>query len=285
MGFNIIKEKYLEDNFIRKVILGVVILALVWTGNIYYYHQHQLSKAQFMTHYYDLYGRKTIIFNLYYLVNREDDLEVISIYFPKLDYHARLHPSGIRQREGYYKIKTVHVEIDKEELKPPDGEKILVQEGVISFSDGTTENHELGKLYFNLEDQPSHLVTHSVGSRSDNTGYTYLRAKERVTVSGLESSFREDFDDVFDIMINNTPLSEGVFPFQAGKNDRIDVKYSLSFNGEVEDPRQHIFLNFSMSLLTENEEGQKGRSYFSMNYFPVFEFDDLKKIVRQGEEH
>lgn len=64
----------------NRVFAGLVVLALLWAGNVFYFEKHKLKEPIFLKHYYDLtlYGNELNL-ELFYFTNVQDNVKNLQI--------------------------------------------------------------------------------------------------------------------------------------------------------------------------------------------------------------
>jgi hypothetical protein len=67
----------------RLTALGIVLLILVWAGNITYYKKHVLTEPLFIKHYYDI-KKGMSSFRLFYIQNINSKDSITSIVLPEI---------------------------------------------------------------------------------------------------------------------------------------------------------------------------------------------------------
>jgi len=270
----------------KKIILGVVFLVLLWAGNIIYYEKHVLKEPLFINHYYNL---KTGMndFRLYYIQNINSQDRVISIVFPEIGQQflnfSELDGNSDSNRR-YYMLKTITVNLFNGGNEIPEEYKNkVITKAQICFSSGKKVNTDLGKIYLdNNEIEKIDLKQSSTSSSSDNTGSSTFIANKDINVTGINSKFQEELKDILQINIDGIPLSKMAFPIKLKAGTDLNLSYSFIFNKN--DIRKNNAYFFTLDLLTEDFQGNKGTSSCFVNYCAQdpaeFDIDVIKNVRR-----
>ncbi|EEG79098.1 hypothetical protein [Dethiobacter alkaliphilus] len=272
-----VERGYLQDRFVQSVIVGAILLALIWVGNIYTFQQYQLTEPLFLPHNYELNYNDTDILDLYYLVSANDKAEVIFLSFPALDSTLSIYPSvRYQQRGDYYLIKQVQVQLNEELISSLDASEVLLEEANVTFDNGIEGTFNIGQIRLHAEPVPSHFAWQSWGGGGNNTGNHNFVANETVEVVGLDSAGDYDLPD---IRLNGESISQDLFPFTVTTGRRLNVEYAL------ESPHDFQDFNFArgLTLLTRTEDGEKGQTHFRIDYFQL-QVNEMKKLLRNRGE-
>lgn len=271
-----IKRKY--------VLIGLVLLLIAWMGNVFYYQKHVLKEPLFIKHFYDI-KQGMRHFNLYYIknINSKDDVAYIS--FPEVDglnlsSNVNYHNSDRR----YYELKILTIIINEGKLEkiPDDLRNRVITKARVHLTNGKEMDVDIGKIYLYCDGaEQSKLKWKSGMGSSDNSGSTSFVSTENLKVYGVKYKFPELKDDVFDININETPLRDIKLPINIKKDDKLEVKYHLKFDDN--DIRRNNAYNFSIDILTEDMEGNKGvDSEFANYWLQSPEEYDIDAMIRNG---
>lgn len=247
----------------KMVIWGLLLLGLLWSGNIIYYEKQVLKEPLFIKHYYDI--KKGMRFQLCYIQNINSKDKVISIVFPEIGQQPvnfNEYDSNINRR--YYMLKTILVDIPNGVINeiPEEYKNKVITKARICFSNGKVLNVQLGKIYLYSDEIERIDLEPSVSSRKDNTGSAIFMADKDINVIGINSKFYEEIKDILKISIDGKPLSNITFPIKLKQGECLSVSYGVIFNKD--DIRVSDAYNFTIDVLTEDLLGNKGRSSCSV---------------------
>lgn len=267
----------------KYVILGLVILSLLWTGNIVFYNKYQLKAPIFIKNYYDI-KRGIPSFDLYYIENINAKDKVVSITFPELGQQQYLNCNKMQcNTDGrYYSLNAIRIENfygymndENNELKNK-----IITKGHITFESGKTMDVPLGKIYLNSDTtNGKDLKQISVSSSSDYTGGTVFSATKDLKVVGISGKFYDELKDILKININGKELSENTFPISLKSGESINISYS--FKLKEKDLRSYNAYDFYIDLLTEDMSGKKDSGSIFVNFHcqspEYYDIETLKK--------
>ena len=254
-------------DFNRKhIIFGVVFLVLCWIGNIVYYQNHIIKEPLFIKHYYDI-PQGMNDFQLYYIQNLSSHNKITSIIFPEIGpQHINFTETDGNSDNRYYMLKNITVNIinNNENSTPDEYKNKIITKALIKFSDGKTQNVNLGKIYLysdEMTDRP--LKFYSASSSNNNTGSSNFTVDKDIKVTGINDRLDEEVKNILQISINGKSLSNISFPIVLKKGDILYTNYGFNFNGNV--IKQNNAYNFYFDILTEDLNGNKGSTHCFMN--------------------
>lgn len=269
---------YLEERFIKSVIVGAILLALIWVGNVYYFQQYQLPEPLFLRHNYKVNHNETYRLDLYYLVRENDDAQIIFLSFPAIDPSFDIYPvmQYDQQYTNIYRIKRVQLELNEELISSLDAPEILLEKANVTFNNGTVGTFNIGQILLHTESVPNHFSWQSAGSGSDNAGNSRFVANETIEVVGAE--FTGD-SELANISLNGNILSQDLFPFTVMAGRGLTIDYAL----EVPHDFQEFNYSQNLTLLTETENGESGQTHVKIDYFQL-QINEIKKLLRERGE-
>ena len=257
------------------------------------FNDTDLQGSIFLDHYYELLLYNGAFFELSYLTNFYDDVEVMDIYFPALE-NTNIHikyngmVASSTEFNSRYKIKTISlsvicpmVELEKE---------ILLDFAIIRFANGKTSGCNIGKIVLFLESNDDTKLVERRTSSATNTGFSCTDARflDDVHINSLPLVLKPDLEGILKTYINdlgdfdldeyNSNLFEGDI-----NNRREDVKLtdysSYSIESRVLD-ESHLPISFSKDeyVLIVNEftiDNEDVRRYnrYNINHNITFEND------------
>lgn len=276
-----IKRKY--------VVVGLILLALAWGGNIYVYQRHMLKEPVFLKHYYDL--KPGIgIFWIYYIDNINPRDGVVSVTFPELEpglVYSEIIETG--RHNSYYSMKSIQVgifEVNPSEVSEDSKEKVITKVR-LHFDSGKTRDFNVGDIYINTFRPYKHNFDYtSAEMTSENSSSTKFSSSKTVRVYGTSSKYPELIDDLIEIRINGELLKNVKFPITVNMGETITVDYKFKF--EEWDARKNNAYNFTFNLLTEDLMGEQGMESIRIDHYPQLpEKYVIDEMIRDGgiEQH
>lgn len=263
----------------RIVVPGLLALALLWLGNIYYYREHQLPEPLFMKHFYDLgYGDK-ISFNLFYLVNRNQKVELAALEIPG---YMSVGTFTVDYADyKYYKLMRATVELDSNDVKnATKSDRLVLKDLKVTFSDGKEQKVNVGEINIAL-DKPkeSRFIPVSVSSSSDNTGSSeFDQLGQPVKLNSLKYRFSDLLADGLKFSINGKPVEKSLFPLEIKANERINLKHAFAFDRS--DRRAYNFYLLELLLNMETQDGKTVMGSALINNNPSFNSDtELQNLI------
>ncbi|MCB2298832.1 hypothetical protein [Clostridium tagluense] len=269
-------------NFNKKyIVVGMALLVVCWTLNIFYYQKHIIREPLFIKHYYDL-PQGMNNFDLYYIQNLSSKSKITSVLFPEIGQeHINFTETDGNSDNRYYMLKNITVNISNDNGAdiPEEYKNKVITKALIEFSDGKTMNVNLGKIYlFSDELDGKALKFYSVSSSNDNTGSSNFTADKDLKITGIDSKFNKEVKDILQIKINNNLISDISFPLNLKKGEIIYINYGFNFNGNL--IKQNNAYSFRLNILTEDLLGNKGSTSCFINMHmqspKYFDMDALK---------
>lgn len=255
----------------KLIVIGMVLLIVLWTGNIIYYEKHAIKEPLFIKHYYDV-NISGDIFKLYYVQNINSKDKIINIVLPEIgQQYINFAEYDMGNTNGpYYKLKVLMININNgSNNKIPDEYKNkFITKAQITFSNGKTMNVNLGKIYlYSDKNNSGDLVQRGVTETTDSNGSTILYANKDINITGINSRFYDGLKDVLKINIGGVPLSKITFPIKMKAGETIDVSYAFNFNNK-NDIRLNNAYNLTFNILMEDSQGKKGSSHCLIDFYP-----------------
>ncbi|MGR9049775.1 hypothetical protein ACQ4XT_14220 [Halobacillus faecis] len=185
----------------KTLIISLLIIAISWGGNLWFYQSKQLEEPIFLEHFYDGTG----MFELYYLTNREDPARVVSVEFSdgttlhaEADQYAfpNENPAfgpDVRSRSTHYLLKTTR--FDEQQMR----ELEVDHEGkaTIHFNDGKTLYADIGMIEARELRKGNGLFTQQSSSSSSNgRSFRSFSVKEELEIESISSPFPEVDEDI-----------------------------------------------------------------------------------------
>jgi len=261
----------------KYIAIGISFLVLCWIGNIIYYKDHVLKEPLFIKHYYDV-GKGDGNFNIFYIQNINSKNKITSIIFPEIgqqELNFTEYDGEVDKK--YYMLKNVNVKIinDNEEDIPDEYKNKVITKAQVQFSDGTTMDVNLGKIYLYSDEiehkdlgiQCTQTSSYTSGSTTSTTTLgvhpnTTLGGDDEIKITGISSNFDEEIKDIIHIYVNEEPIDKDSFPIYLKKDDTISFGYAFDYSNNIKKINNAYFLKFN--VLTEDPEGDKGSTSFNV---------------------
>lgn len=260
----------------------LLILLILWAGNIWYYNSMQLKKPVFPTHY-----LTTTIFNgtnmmeIDFLENKGPGKKVQSILIE--EFNKESYSKNERGRYKYqlsYQMQFKFTEKDLEYL-PDQNNELIVNTITVQYDDGSSEQVPIGELIFRADPEKSQGIAmiHG-GSSSDGSGYEIFEMNTDAVLEKIELSHTDKLKDLFQLRVYGKPYDQVTYPKQIKKGDRIHFQYTslepkLSQNG---------YINYSVGILVHFRLPDGTKIVYDLTTYNHFYYssDEIKTIVRNG---
>lgn len=256
----------------RVIVIGLVLLIVLWAGNIIYYEKHVIKEPLFIKHYYDV-DIKGDIVNLYYLQSTTSKDKIINITFPEIEQkYIEFTENDIDNSKGpYYRLKALNINVNNgsnNEVSDEYTNKVITRAN-ITFSSGKTMNVNLGEIYLYNSDKnkTSYLKREMQSSSSDNTGGTTFYTDKDIYITGINNRFYNDIGDILEISIDGTRLSDVKFPIELDAEQSINIAYAFKFSNK-NDIRLNNAYHLVFNLSTEDSRGNKGSTPCFIDFYP-----------------
>lgn len=266
----------------KHVVIWIVLLVAVWTGNIFYYQRHVLKEPLFIKNYYDIredYG----FFRLIYIDNINSERNVTSIVFPEVGSETiNFTEQDYNSDNRYYRMKLINVKLEKDDnIIQKKYLNKLITKAEVHLSDGKVINADIGKIYIsgNMDESERELFTfESSTSSNNNTGQFIYRVNKSLKILRISSKFTEIMKDILDIKLNSKSLREISFPVELDKGDKLEIDYTFKFTkGDI---KQSYAYGFPLYIMVEDIKGSKESRVGNIDYrlqFPeMYDINALK---------
>ncbi|WLR46594.1 hypothetical protein LC065_13565 [Halobacillus litoralis] len=185
----------------KTFMISLLIIAISWGGNLWFYQSKQLKEPVFLEHFYGGVG----MFELYYLTNRDDPAQVVSVEFSdgttlhaESDYYALQNENpaygpDVRSRSSHYLLKTTR--FDEQQMR----EMSVDHEGqaTIHFNNGKTIISDIGKVTTSeLRDGNGIFRSQSSSSSSNGRSIRSFTVVEDIKIESMTSPFPDVDEDV-----------------------------------------------------------------------------------------
>lgn len=238
----------------KRVMIGLLLLALIWMGNMFYYYSKALDKPVFLKHYYDIPGDMSS-FRLFYVDNIHSNAKVVQLVFPELgSYPVSAVDNSYNDDGKYYRMNMVYVTLyyGSRENMPEQYRNKVVTKAVVTFSDGKVYNVNLGRIYIANNGVGQRVIPAITGeTSSDGSGYTGFSTDNEVSIKAVTCRFPELAAKILKININGTPLRKIKFPLKIEKGEGLGVDYYYAF--QKGDERSTYEYDFPLYLFTDSQ--------------------------------
>lgn len=303
----------------KKLFIILIIISISWIGNLIYYYSQQLSEPLFLNHYYELTLDTDTSFDIYYLINKSQDIDlrwaeipgIEDAQFDLLEHDVKTFNHHMLKR-GLFKINiNVFKEMELEE------DKYVFNEIIAHFSNGETKRVDIGKVIIHKEDYKnveSPIKGKSCGSSSTNKQYRLFEAEEPLRIMGFDYDLKEYLDgflyisldypqsrtnklaefegkgenqstkykeDVEDLFsIDGVELREDLFPIKLNKGEDIIINNRF-YSKNNEDERLYNYYQIYARLRIETENDEVYTRDCEMHYNPYFDNSDIVTIIKE----
>ncbi|MYL71782.1 hypothetical protein GLW00_13020 [Halobacillus litoralis] len=180
----------------KTFIISLLIIAISWGGNLWFYHSKQLEEPIFLEHFYDGAG----MFELYYLTNRDDPSHIVRVEFSdgttlhaEADQYAFRNENpaygpDVRSKSTHYLLKATR--FDEQRMR----ELGVDHEGkaTIHFNGGETIVADIGMVEAGELRKGNGLFTQQSSSSSSNgRSFRSYSVKEELDIESISSPFPE----------------------------------------------------------------------------------------------
>ncbi|MBX0356095.1 hypothetical protein [Halobacillus sp. Nhm2S1] len=185
----------------KTFLISLLIVAISWGGNLWFYQSKQLEEPVFLEHFYGGIG----MFELYYLTNRDDPARVMSVEFSdgttlhaKSDYYAFQNENpaygpDIQSRSSHYLLKSVV--FDEQKMR----ELSVDHRGraTIHFNNGETTVADIGKVTSSEHREGNGIFRQQSSSSSSNgRSFRSYTVVEDLKIESMTSPFPEVDEDL-----------------------------------------------------------------------------------------
>lgn len=294
-------------------VLAILFVACSWVGNVWYYEANQLGRTVFLEHHVETREGGGRVFDLYYVEDKRADKTLSSIRIE--GYPEQIvtpYPKYAEYQRQYLGKMMVNLNKPAPEEEAPEEEKfkepILVREITALYSDGTSEQVDIGEIYiwpgvYAQEDQDPVSWT-SGGSSSDNSGYDSAVLKRPLRLTAFSSKLL-DIADEGDLRIHadisglipgtsyqsqpseahielrGEPIDEIQLPLKINKGDSIRISHQF----DMPSLKKSMQVYQLILRTTYMEEG--GRLWYGdtlIPYQPSPTEQEMTKFVRESRK-
>lgn len=292
-------------------IIAILLVTCSWIGNVWYYEANQLGRTVFLEHHVETREGDGQIFDLYYVADKRADVTLRSIEIDGYpDLIATFHPQYAeyhRQYLGKMMVNLNKPSLQKEAIQEPLVEPVLVQEITANYTDGTSEQVDIGEIYIwpamYHQSTQNPISWTSGGSSSDNTGYSSAVVERSVELTAFSSKLM-DIVEAGDLQIHadisgqvpgrshqmppseaqielrGDPIEEISLPLKIHQGGSIRISHQFNLHGSEKSMKVYQFM-----LRTTFQED--GHQWFEDTIIPsqVWPMDkEITEFVREGRK-
>ncbi len=261
----------------KKIMLGLVLLATVWLGNIGYWYSHQLKEPLFVEQYYHLPAGEQSYLELMYLANHNSPL-VAWITIPQYPHiHFYIEQQYIMHSYPHHQMWRLEARFyGAPELIEQEGEDIRVRQLEIMYRDGRKQLVDVGEIIITTpleQHEDRGFMFMSGGSYSgggENGGHYTFQATTGITNISLDLGLEGHryLGDFFQVS----------YPKEVAAGEQLQVTYSIK--AHLADPRSLNMYRLQGTLRGKTMDGDEAKANIQFYYQPYFDREMAKKLIR-----
>ncbi|MFF2091446.1 hypothetical protein [Paenibacillus sp. NPDC058174] len=260
--------------------LLLLVIAVSWGGNLWYYKMQKLEQPIFLQHYYEMPASLFEHTSLYYVLNKDDRREAGYFELPNGQL-LQVEHTQIREEQGRLQLKEAIVSpVIKEEMEQLKEPLIIDQLKVYYTTGGENETVSIGKIIVYPERREERaLEQQSVHASSGGTGSASYTTTRDLTIAAVDYSFPEMLQGILDVKANGIDAADvASFPIQLKKSTGFHVTYSSRM--PKNDKRR-----FQSFIVRINYWDEKGGSLGAQTFYmqPQLYGSDLRSYVKSRE--
>ncbi|WP_078379904.1 hypothetical protein [Sutcliffiella halmapala] len=270
--------------------IGIIILFLSWIGNTVYFASQQLDEPIVLQHFYELPLSDDYYFEIYYITNKNDPVDLSFVEFPELeelDYRHLITRHGqVRDEQNFshHSVKSIGFQIQHEDITKGKYDDIVLTEMRTFKPNGEVKTYSIGeiKLY---SDKRGPFEMHSTGSSSDHNGFDMVRATESITITDLKFSFLDKLENSIQLWMNkeelqiiDSQIDSSLFPKVLNQGDWLEVEHRFQFTEGNFNRFHHYYL--APTLLGKTADGKEFEHQLSIQYRPYISKKELQELIK-----
>lgn len=263
----------------NRVLAGLVVLTLLWGGNIFYFEKHKLKEPVFLKHYYDLtlYGNELNL-ELFYLTNEQDNVKNLQVQLLGQDVPFLIRSENTTVRTSRYALKQLYVRIPKAELQRLHMNELSFSDVAVQFSGSRPVQTNIGNIRIRL-DQPNEtnkpILPRSSGGSSDSRSFAQFELEQPGKVETIEFPKDHPAQDIYHLSVNGQPWQGTPLPIDFQSHIRIDnqitAKPGALYAGE-------LIFHFQM------KDGSRQFGKMPVRSNPPYQEAEIRKIVEEAQQ-
>ncbi len=262
------------------LLLGLLLIAASWIGNLLYYQSMQLKEPVFLRHYSELDAAAHEFVTLLYLENNHAKKKVTNIIIEEMP-QLRFDMHEWR-RYTHQTLMRATAEFDPEYVRDKQKDRITVRELTVLYSDGTSKTVPIGELAFDFHERSRVLSSLSSGSSSSGSGFITARAEQELALLAIDCSFQDKMAPLLEISLNDQPIESMQVPLTFAKGDSFAIRYQWKIPA-TGSARYEVFYP-KLKLTFQAQDGEIIYDYMILNYNYYLNEKQLRAFVRAGGE-
>lgn len=275
----------------------LIIFSLI--GNILYYNAQQLDEPIVLEHYIEdrVYENQDVNMRFYYISNLNDNNKLSNVSFPKHDltFYAQ---NGDAYDTTHYKANIAFLQAPYSLLNFDGNDEIILEDAVITYSNGLTQNVDIGKIILTKGGNNDLKSTMSSASNSGQVSQ-YYSLEDSITVNKVTSRLYDETNDFVYMHFVDNDSSNITFPVENTnihdkKEDKIflaidelSLPHEASNSLEVfsyvkpEDEKRFNVYEMIYTLEFTYKDGKEGREdLLNLRYKPCFTNKLVSELVK-----
>jgi hypothetical protein len=258
----------------NRVFAGLVVLALLWAGNVFYFEKHKLKEPIFLKHYYDLtlYGNELNL-ELFYFTNVQDNVKNLQIQLLGQDVLFLIIGENTTVRTSHYALKQLYVRIPKAEFQRLQMNELSFSDIVVQYSGGPPLHANIGNIRIRLDQQNETnkpILPRSSGGSSDSRSFAQFELGQPGKVEKIEFPKDHPAQDIYHLSVNGQPWQGAPLPTDFQSLIRIDNQITAKpgniYAGE-------LIIQFQM------KDGSRQFGKMPVHANPPYQEAEIRKIV------
>lgn len=290
--------------------VGLVIMLLSLVGNYLYFSMNQLDKPLMLKHFYQKHIEEETLFELHYLVNRNQKVDISTINIPGLDYVQIIDEGYQYNSYRHHKLKTIFVKIDKHVLEDKIKDGFVINEVEAFLTNGERVIYDIGEITLG-EWNRGPFEFRAAGGSSDGSSFDFVAAEVDLTLHSYEVPYLEKLSNGLTLFVNReqatlTPiaiemrnghhlpddnpaeklkdvtvdkLEPNIFPLELRAGEFLNIEHHFSFPDN--DPNQYHYYYFEIKFDGETKDGSPFTHGTNLHYYPYFTEYDIKEIIKE----
>ncbi|MFG6115933.1 hypothetical protein ACGTN9_12135 [Halobacillus sp. MO56] len=305
--------------------LGMALALLSWLGNSIYFSINQLETPIILKQYQEIEQGENTPLQVQYITNRHKPVEITSVELPGLitspaqhNYSGTFVDDGnpgqsVLQQFRHHTLKAFSFNIEHNQLKEmlDKNGKFEFQQATVFFSDGTSQQVDLGNINFvkiNHDDTFSHMASSSSNQNEDGL---LMKTERTFTLQKLYYPFEDQLHEAFQVniaddqnllaslytdmtakeppasgsgerVLEGTSITDYPLPVDFDKGDWLQISSRFDFGRE--DPNRFHRYRFPIRAIAETEDGESTMPTSIAQYEPNLEQEDIDELIKRHKE-
>ncbi|OPX44202.1 hypothetical protein CLHUN_20010 [Ruminiclostridium hungatei] len=273
----------------------LILIVSAWVVNIRAFLSYSIDDPVFLKAYLAYHTDENTEAEFYYITNSYDKNNWYEASFPEIDsdkfYTNTFEMQAIRNSS--YKINKLVIRLNSvflkngaERLVDKAAEKpVYISKLMLTDKDNISREYDFGRLCMYREEQISNnaLQFENGMSSSDSRGHSTARALDNIRLTAVESPFMDIVQEMFDVRINGTSISDFTFPIDMATDDSIEVEYALK---DVSKVPGYQFSRVFIPIRLSGVDSAGGRCEMSnmvhCDQYYKLTAGDVRNFIREG---